>query len=239
MQNLTRYCCAMMLLLAMNASASVVLTGTRIIFPSSAKEKTLQFTNTDAVPYLMQVTIAKSEKRDQADNENQITPFITSPAIFRIEPHAGQSVRLGWTGGQLPADRESVFYLTFHQIPASHKTESDKNKLVLAVSSQVKLFYRPAALRDTSDNAVQHLVVRISNRQIILDNPTGYYITIKNITLSTENNASALAERIMVAPKSTLTLPENNRHSLRKGQRIKIITINDFGSESLSETELN
>lgn len=239
MQNFARYCFAITLLLAFNASASVVMTGTRIIFPSSAKEKTLQFTNTDAVPYLMQVTLTPNEESGVTGKENQATPFIVSPAIFRIEAHSGQSVRLNWIGGQLPADRESLFYLTFHQIPATSKTESDKNKLVLAVSSKVKLFYRPVTLDGPRDNPAKNITAHINNQQLILDNPTGYYISIKTISLNAGNNHPALAEGIMIAPKSTLTLSGKNLSAAKKEQQIKIITINDYGTESITETELN
>ena len=239
MQIFARYCFAITLLLAFNASASVVMTGTRIIFPSSAKEKTLQFTNTDAVPYLMQVNITQNDESNVTEETNQATPFIVSPAIFRIEAHSGQSVRLNWIGSQLPADRESLFYLTFHQIPATSKTESNKNKLLVAVSSKVKLFYRPVTLGGARDNPAKNIIAHINNQQLILDNPTGYYISIKTISLNTENNHPALAEGIMIAPKSTLTLSGKNLPAIKKGQKIKIITINDYGTESITETELN
>ncbi|MGL6014183.1 MAG: fimbrial biogenesis chaperone, partial [Shewanella oncorhynchi] len=43
------------LLIVDSAAASVTMLGNRVIYPAQAREKTLQFTNDDAAPALIQV----------------------------------------------------------------------------------------------------------------------------------------------------------------------------------------
>lgn len=66
---------------------------------------------------------------------------MVNPQVFRIDPSRGQMVRMVYTGDtHLPADRESIFYLNFKQIPAFEKNKLDQNMLVLLVKSRLKVF---------------------------------------------------------------------------------------------------
>jgi P pilus assembly chaperone PapD len=50
------------------------------------------------------------------------------------------------TGGSLPEDRESVFWLNVKSIPATDDSVPHNNVLQVVVKSRLKLFYRPAGL---------------------------------------------------------------------------------------------
>ena len=148
------------------AQASVVMTGTRVIYPATAKEKTLQLTNTDAHPNLVQVWLDKGNPKSTVESAD--APFVVNPQIFRMEPHAGQMVRLIYTGEGLPQDRESVFWLNVLEVPSSSPDKADAaasnnsaGKLQVAFRSQLKLFYRPAKLKGVAADAAQQLKWRI------------------------------------------------------------------------------
>ena len=97
------------------ARASVVVTGTRVIYPGEAREKTVQLSNRDAFPNVVQAWVdidAPDAPPDQAD-----APFLVNPAVFRMAPDSGQTLRIVYTGQGLPGDRESLFHLNVLQIP--------------------------------------------------------------------------------------------------------------------------
>lgn len=90
--------------------ASVVMTGTRIIYYEGMKDKTIQLSNNDIHPNIIQVWLENSDKN--STTEMTETPFIVNPQIFRIEAKSGQIIRLMWVDDNLPKDRESLFILT-------------------------------------------------------------------------------------------------------------------------------
>lgn len=78
------------------ARASVVVTGTRVIYPGEAREKTVQLSNRDAFPNVVQAWVdidAPDAPPDQAD-----APFLVNPAVFRMAPDSGQTLRIVYTG---------------------------------------------------------------------------------------------------------------------------------------------
>jgi len=93
---------------AMSSLASVVMTGTRVIYPGGAKERSIQFSNQDDAPSVVQVWIDSGNP--DSTPETADAPFVVTPPVFRIEPKSGQTARLIFTGKDLPQDRESVFF---------------------------------------------------------------------------------------------------------------------------------
>lgn len=50
-------------------------------------------------------------------NEGNITPFVVTPPLFMLSARQENSMRVVYTGGPLPADRESLFTLSIAAIP--------------------------------------------------------------------------------------------------------------------------
>ena len=83
-----------------SADASMVIDGTRIIFPGDKKEIAVRATNMGETPSLTQVWV--DDGRVQNQPEKDAAPFIVLPPIVRIEPGKGQSWRLVFNGSRLP-----------------------------------------------------------------------------------------------------------------------------------------
>ncbi|EKN4764153.1 fimbria/pilus periplasmic chaperone, partial [Yersinia enterocolitica] len=122
------------------ANASVVMSGSRIIYSAGEKEHSIQLTNNDNFPNAVQVWLDSGDA--QSTPETGKAPFIVTPPFFRIEANAGQTLRLKYTGSGLPTDRESVFYLNFLQVPPVNKAEKN-NKMLVLMRNRIKVFYRP------------------------------------------------------------------------------------------------
>lgn len=188
--------------------ASVIMNGNRIIYSASAKEKTLQFTNQDPYPNVVQIWLDTNNPRSNPSTAD--APFVATPQVFRMEPNSGQAVRLVFTGSGLPQDRESVFYFNFQQIPSVKSSDKDKNKLLLLVSNRLKVFYRPDSLPGSSDKISDELTFSVKKIQgkthLVVNNPTAYHASFTQATITTAGKSVNVPDVTMVAPKSEVSL---------------------------------
>lgn len=192
--------------------ASVVMTGTRVIYPGDAKEVSVQFNNKDGFSNVVQLwtdTGTSDSTPETADG-----PFVVLPTVFKVPAHKGQMVRLVYTGDTLPSDRESVFYLNFLQIPPVNPVITD-NKMLVMLRNRVKIFYRPVGLQGKSIELHSKLRFSINrnslNGQLFLQahNPTPYYASFsKGLVKLQEREVKISVD--MIEPYSTRQWPIDN-----------------------------
>ncbi|NWE37301.1 fimbrial biogenesis chaperone, partial [Pseudomonas gingeri] len=84
-------------------------------------------------------------------------PFLLTPPIFRLDEKKGQTIRIIFTGANLPSDRESIFWFNALEIPALPEDKS-KNYLQIALRNRLKLFYRPSNLLISLEQAVKKVI---------------------------------------------------------------------------------
>ena len=144
-------------LAASNASADIVISGTRIIYPQSSKDVVVNLDNHGTKPLLVQTWL--DDGRDGVNPEELKLPFIITPPVSRIDPKKGQSVRITYTGIPLPQDRESLFWFNVLEIPPKSKAadKENLNQLQLAFRTRIKFFYRPDGLKGSAGEAAEHL----------------------------------------------------------------------------------
>lgn len=168
--------------------AGIVINGTRFIFPEAAESLTVDMNNTATTDFLVQTKISPLQGN---------TIFVATPPLMMVGGgHAGK-IRIIRTGGILPADRESLFYLTIAAIPAGRP---EANSLQIAVKSRMKLFYRPAGLNEGADLAYQKLQWEMKDGALLVSNPTPYFVTLSQLKI----NDQPVEQRNMVAPFSSL-----------------------------------
>lgn len=211
--------------------ASVVLLGTRVIYPEGKKFVNLNFSSSDHVPSIIDLWVSKSAV---SSSKNSDAPFVVTPSIFRIDPNTGQSVKLIYTEDKLPSDRESVFYLNFLQLPA---TDKDINKLIITYKSTVKIFYRPSDLKQNIDDVSSFLAMdlsKLSSGGITISNNSEFHVTLSNITLE-QNGKKILSlpsdDLGMIAPFSHLQVKVHPIHNIN-GITSYLSLINDLGGIS-------
>jgi len=218
------FCCAL------PAHASVVLMGTRVIYPGNAKEKTLHFHNPDAHPNAVQIWLDDGD--ETATALTGVSPFIAIPQVFRIEAHRGQMVRLILDEtNALPQDRESLFYLNFSQLPTP--AQEHNNQLLLLFTHRIKVFYRPAVLANTPGHAAEKLQLRWHADGLHLHNPTGHYVIVRQANLLTHQDTPAFAQAQILAPYAdTVWAVPDNTHGSR---RLRLLWVNDYGADVATE----
>ncbi|MGO4556929.1 molecular chaperone, partial [Stenotrophomonas sp. 2YAF22] len=164
-------------LFAQAADASVVIGGTRVVYPAQDKEVTLKFMNEGERATLVQVWLDDGDEQSTPDSAK--APFAVAPPVFRLDPNKQQTARILFTGATLPADRETLYWLNMLEIPP--KTGgSTANILQFAFRTRIKVFYRPPNL--AGEPVLAHQKVRWSLHSasggLVLraDNPTPYHV---------------------------------------------------------------
>lgn len=225
--------CLSTLLMPATACASVVITGTRVIYPGDAHEKTVQLNNQDAFPNVVQAWVDINDPNSTPDKAD--APFLITPPIFRMEPKAGQSLRIIFTGQGLPQDRESVFYLNVLQIPPLSEANKDENQLLVMLRNRLKLFYRPSGMADKPEAVAGQLRFSLHQQNgdwvVQVDNPSGYYASLAHASLLVNGQEWPL-HADMVAPKSQASWPLDKSAVLPAGAiNIHCQLINDYGAQ--------
>lgn len=215
---------AALFLFSATATASAVISGTRVIYPSDSKEVSVKIANNGSSPVLLQSWIDNGDP--DARPATIKVPFVLTPPINRVDAGKGQTLRISYAGGSLPMDKESVFWLNVLEVPAKNKSKVDENTLQLAFRSRIKLFYRPVSLQGNANDAAKLVKWTVRGSSIAAMNPTPYYVNFVNLHINGKSVGGA-----MVAPLSTLTvnLPGNAGSKLSGGY------VNDYGAVNTYE----
>lgn len=206
-------------LFSSHALASVVISGTRVIYPSDAKEVSVKISNVGPSPVLLQSWIDSGDaKAKPADIK---VPFVLTPPMNRVEASKGQTLRISYAGGALPMDKESVFWLNVLEVPAKSQAKTDENKLQMAFRTRIKLFYRPAGLEGNANDAAKAVTWNTQGSKIQATNPTPFYASLVNLSVNGKKLDSA-----MIAPRSAMTLELTGQ----AGSKISGNYVNDYGA---------
>ncbi|CAK9883751.1 MAG: putative fimbrial chaperone LpfB [Candidatus Erwinia impunctatus] len=202
--------------------AGIEIGGSRLVYDGNLKQASISINNPDDKPYLIQSWVNKQQESDEDDES-----FMTTPPIFRLEPHSQNSVRVVYTGKSLPQDKESVYWLNIKSIPSSDPNAT--NQLLITVKNKMKLFYRPAGLSGDPATAYQKLEFRQREGRLLVFNPTPYSVSFYDVKV----NGVAVKNPSMVLPREELAL----QHAAAPGAKISWRAINVFGGISEEENK--
>lgn len=198
------------------ANAAVALGATRVVYPANQKQVLLPVINNDADSvFLIQSWIENvQDKKD--------TQFVITPPLFTMKGKKENTLRIiDATNKQLPADRESLFWINVKAIPASDENQQSTNTLQLAIISRIKMFYRPANLSIAPDQAPAKLRFQHKGSSLALINPTPYFITVTNMKAGSRE-----LDNVLVPPMSEELVP----FPAGSSGDITYQTINDYGA---------
>ncbi|MET0937541.1 MAG: fimbria/pilus periplasmic chaperone [Luteibacter sp.] len=217
---------AILLACCVPASAGIVMNATRYIYPASEREITVKITNKGSLPVLTQAWIDDGDPK--VSPEKVEVPFNLTPPISRIETGKAQTLRVSYTGGELPADRESQFWLNIVEVPPKPEDGGETNKMQLAFRYRLKLYFRPKGLKGSSDAAAENLAwARAADGGLSVSNPADYHVTLNDLEI-TAGGESMVVEPFSIAPHATLSpvLP----HAAKPGRvDVRYQSINDYG----------
>ena len=201
--------------------AGVNVGATRVMYQSKEKEANLSLSNSgeDGVPYLVQSWVSPYDNRDDSADE-----FIITPPLFRLDAKGQNILRIIATNAQtLPTDKESLFLLNVKAIPAKSAEQSNQNVLQIALKTTIKLFYRPAGLQGSLEDAVKNLQWRAEGGKLTVHNPSGFNVVVSDLLI---NNTASKGMSEVIKPGSTATtvIP------LKNSDTLELTYINEYGS---------
>ncbi|WP_148876586.1 fimbrial biogenesis chaperone [Serratia marcescens] len=230
---------ALLLALAsMGAQAGIIASATRVIFHEGDTEKTLMLLNTNGYPIVAQTWVDNGDVN--AAPELSRAPFVTLPSVFALQPSALQGLRILFAGANLPADRESVFWLNLYEIPPSRPTTPPlASRVTLAMNTQMKIFYRPRALKGKAENAAEAVSFTLQKSPdgylLRCQNRSAFYLSFARIAVQTDRRYYPVRQEsdMMTAPFSTRDyhLDDVSTSALSSRATVQATLINDQGQQ--------
>lgn len=224
----------------LHAQASVVIAGTRVIYNAKEREVTVRLSNEGQLPALTQVWLDKGDA--SASPASISVPFTVTPPVARVDPGKGQTLRIFHTGEPLPQDRESVFWLNVLEVPPAAKDQPEANKLQLAFRTRIKLFYRPAGLPGSAQEAPARIEWRLVRKgaeaSLEARNPTAYFVSLASLEVTGAGKSAKFEQGGMVAPGETREFPLTGEVPTAS-LRLHYQAINDFGGPITGDSPLH
>ncbi|AYL60282.1 fimbrial biogenesis chaperone [Citrobacter youngae] len=212
MNILSKILCGCLFVSCFSAQASIVLGGTRIIYSANKSEVQIALKNKDPhTRYLVQSWISYPD--------DVKAPFVVTPPVYKLQENRQTLLHIIYTGDKnaLPNDRESLFVANVKSVSAISPELKDKNTLQFAMKTRLKLFWRPAQLKEADAlQAWENITFRRQGSQLIAKNPTPFYVSFGELAVGgkaipvVETKTTPGAISMMVAPFSeqTFTVPK-------------------------------
>ncbi|UQS88907.1 molecular chaperone [Pseudomonas chlororaphis subsp. piscium] len=143
-----------LLLCSEQSKAAMTLDGTRAILVGPKQETSILVINQESEHIMIQSWVDSFNVTAEKD-----IPFAITPSLNRVDGNQRMLLRIFYYGQGLPTDRESVFRLNVQEVPRKSKSE---NSLQIAVRQRIKLFYLPANLKGSADEAPAALLWRVT-----------------------------------------------------------------------------
>jgi P pilus assembly chaperone PapD len=209
------------------ASAGVVMNATRYVYDADAREITVKVSNNGKLPVLTQAWIDDGDARSTPEHVN--VPFNLTPPIARVESGKSQTLRISHTGGTMPADRESQYWINVLEVPPKAGGDQASNKMQLAFRYRLKLFYRPEGLPGSAAAAPDKLSwTRAADGSLSVSNPSAYHVTLNDIRLYVDGHEISV-EPFAIAPFAATTRRLDKTLPPTGEIKLRYQSINDYG----------
>ncbi|AYY06298.1 pilus assembly protein PapD [Enterobacter roggenkampii] len=210
----TWICLAVALCSSAVYAGGVGLGATRMVYSSATSQAMMQVRNTHSDATFLIQSWMENEKGERTND------FVITPPLYVMKPASESAVKIMFNGKALPADRETLYWMTVKAIPQQTKSGSG-NTLQFASANRIKVFYRPERLSESPGEAWKKLAGAYRAGKVTLSNPTPYYLTTINVKID-----GIPVQPVMVPPKSSVMLAETFSHASSMSYQ----TINDYGA---------
>ncbi|VEC86252.1 chaperone protein FimC [Raoultella ornithinolytica] len=153
---------------------------TRIVAYAEDRETPAEIINESTETYMVQSWLEDTEGSDKD------IPVVLTPPVMKLEGKKSGKLRLVVMKGNIPQDRESVYWLNLQEIPP--KAKDAENSLVIAIRSRLKVFVRPAGLdaqgnTEAPSKLTWEMEVADGKRWLRATNPTKYHVSFGELTV--------------------------------------------------------
>lgn len=234
-KNLTSLIFFSALSLSCSVQADIVISGTRVIYPQSAKDVTVKMENRGNKPLLVQAWL--DDGRDTTNPQELKLPFIVTPPVSRVDAAKGQTVRITWLGQPLPANKETMYWFNVLEVPPKSKDADTQNMLQLAFRTRIKMFYRPDGLKGDPAIAAGQLKWTQQKGALIARNDSPYYVSVAKID-AVINGKKVEVDPHYIEPFASQTYSVKAADAARIS-KVSYTAINDFGGSEIHDANIN
>ncbi|MFJ3264420.1 molecular chaperone [Pseudomonas sp. NPDC086581] len=217
--------------LALSAVSSVCLAniqvgGTRIVYPSTDREASIQVRNQNTTDIMIQSWLEPAAGQVSSD-----VPFALTPSLARLGAKKQQLLRIFYQGKGLPENQETVLWLNIQEIP---QASTNENGLQIAFRQRLKVFYRPANLPGSAEEAAKsvkwHVLHESGRTRLLAANTSAFHVSLNSVRVIA-NMKEYEVKSEMLPPKGTnkMTiekLPDNYQGDIK----VHWEAINDYGA---------
>lgn len=219
--------------LASQVHASVVVAGTRVIYPSQEREVSVKLNNNGSTPALVQVWMDDGDMNKAPEHIR--VPFAVTPALFRLDSNKAQTLRVTYTKEPLPADKESLYWLNVLEVPPKADRGADANVVQLAFRTRIKLIFRPQGLPGKVEEAPTKVTWQLTKAAdgdgyvLKAVNPTPYVVNLGSVTLNAGGKAFDAGAGFIKPGESALFPVKQLSSPPTSGGEVEFSAINDWG----------
>lgn len=212
------------LLFSSLSNAGITLGGTRLVLAAPNKEASIMVKNQASDDIMIQSWM------ESGDNKQDV-PFALTPSLSRLGGNKQQLLRVFYYGQGLPEDKESVFWLSVQEIPQKAK---DENTLQIAIRQRIKVFYRPAGLQGSAQEAPKSLKWRLVNQggatSLEVTNNSLFHVSFARVSLQSGSKSYEVTSQ-MLPPGKTLLFAVEGGGGNASSSNAKVVfdSINDYG----------
>lgn len=213
------------------AEGGVSFSRNRVIFSEGEKAVTLTANNHGDALWLVQAGVSGSATTTTS------SPFMVTPPLFRLEPRSQNVMRILRVGGQLPTDRESVFWFYANAIPSQPAPVGGAAKgagvgasLSISMKTVLKLFWRPSGLKVRPQDAPGKMQFSWRNGEVVVNNPTPYYQTFATLKYD------GVPQDTDSVPSMVAPFGELHFRAKQRVNKVSWTVMNDYGGATTEVT---
>lgn len=186
--------------------AGILAEKTRVIYPQGQREVSLRLNNTNDYPIMTQFWV----DHGVGDPDTAKAPFLVLNPMFQLKAAETKGIRIILTQPNQVTDRESLYWLNMYEIPAVSAQGLTENHVNLSMNTQMKLIYRPTALKapiweDIQKQLKFQIEIQGSETILTISNPSNYYISMGSLKIFTANAQQRYGDtdKLMIEPQKT------------------------------------
>ncbi|OFC63217.1 fimbrial biogenesis chaperone [Candidatus Erwinia dacicola] len=210
------------------ATAGVMPSRSRVVYSEGSREQSLMLANTNAYPVIVQTWIDNGEGTPDAKS----IPFVSVPPVLRFEPQGIKGVRIIYNHTMLPSNRESLFWFNIYEIPPENKDDTRENNVLVTMNTQIKLFYRPAEVHITPEEAMPKVTcLRTDTRMLQCHNPSPIHLSVIGAKIHyVSGSIGVLNTDLLMKPLASNTL--NFIRDIPDVFSVELRYVNDTGEQT-------
>lgn len=212
--------------LSFASQATVQLSANRLFYSAKNQDVNITVKNVEDREYLVQSWV--DAKGNPELEHHAKLPFIVSPPLFHMANKSEAVVQMMYSGEGLPTDRESLVWLDVKAIPAMTDGEKKvKTKVMVAVLTRIKVFYRPENLPGNATDAIAALSwKKEANNTVTVKNDSPYYVVMNKVKINDDEVKVSIEDNnTVVAPHGSKTYPVK---TAKAGTKVTWSAINEY-----------